>query len=168
MTKHTIELAGTFTVSKGPRGGAWKAEESVDLAALPASIVTDLLLHGLKQKIADAASGAATEVEAGAAMAKAAKAILAGEWSSRGEGSGVDERTRVQRMIARIALKAKVGAKSEAWAEFTGLSDADQSAKLDAIYAKNAAKLLPAVDSKLALLAQERADKAALAGDLDL
>lgn len=168
MTKHTIELQGTFNVTKGPRDKAWQAVESVDLAAIPASIVMDLALHGLKQKIADAASGATTEVEASAAMAKAAKAILAGEWSSRGEGSGVDERTRVQRMIARIALKAKVGAKSAEWATFTGLSDAEQAAKLDAIYAKNSAKLLPAVDSKLALLAQERADKAALAGDLDL
>lgn len=168
MTKHTITLDGNFVVTKGLRGGAWKAEESVDLAAIPAAIVTDLLLHGLKQKIADAASGAQTADEAGAAMAKAAKAILAGEWSSRVAGAGVDERTRVQRMIARIALKAKVGAKSAEWAAFTGLSDAEQAAKLDGIYAKNEAKLAKAVDDKLALLAAEREAKRGLGDDINL
>ena len=168
MTKHTIELEGAFTVSKGPRNGDWRAEASIDLAAIPAGLVRELLLHGLKQKVADAASGATTEAEALGAMGKAIDAILAGDWSSRAVGGGVDERKRVERQIARAALKAKLGGTSAGWKEFTGLSDADQAAKLDAIYAKNAAKLLPAVDSKLALLAQERADKASLAGDLDL
>ena len=167
MTKHTIELDGAFVVSKGPRNGDWRAEASIDLAAIPAGLVRELLLHGLKQKVADAASGATTEAEALGAMGKAIDAILAGEWSSRATG-GVDERKRTERQIARTALKAKLGGTSAGWKEFTGLADAAQAAKLDAIYAKNAAKLLPAVDSKLALLAQERADKAALAGDLDL
>ena len=168
MTKHTIELDGAFVVTKGPRNGDWRAEASIDLAAIPAGLVRELLLHGLKQKVADAASGAATEAEALGAMGKAIDAVLAGEWSSRATGGGVDERKRIERQIARTALKAKLGGTSAGWKEFTGMADADQAAKLDAIYAKNAAKLLPAVDSKLALLAQERADKAALAGDLDL
>lgn len=168
MTKHTIELDGAFAVTKGPRGGDWRAVEVVDLAALPTAIVRELALHGLKQKVADAASGAQNEVEASAAMAKAATALLAGEWSSRGESAGVDEATKVARQIARAALKAKVGAKSEAWATFTGLSDADQAAKLDAIFAKNEAKLAPARDKELARLREARADKAALAADLDL
>lgn len=169
MTKHTIELAGDFTVTKGPRDKAWLAECKVALADVPASIVHDLLLHGLKQKIADAASGAQTEAEASAAMAKAVDAIMAGEWSARGTGgAGVDERTRVARQIVRQVFKAKWGAKSADWAEFTGLSDADQNAKLDAAFAKNEAKLGPAVDEKLAQLAAERKAKAALMADLDL
>ena len=166
--KHTIELEGAFVVTKGPRNGDWRAEASIDLAAIPAGLVRELLLHGLKQKVADAAAGATGADTAMGLMQKAIDAVLAGEWSSRAVGGGVDERKRVERQIARTALKAKLGGTSAGWKEFAGLSDADQSAKLDGIYAKNAAKLLPAVDSKLALLAQERADKAALAGDLDL
>jgi hypothetical protein len=168
MTKHTIELDGTFTVSKGPRDKTWLAKVERDLSTFPAGLVLDVFLHGLKQLGADSASGATSEAEALGAMEKKLDALWAGEWSSRGEGSGVDERKRIERQIARTALKAKLGGTSVGWKEFTGLADADQAAKLDAIYAKNAAKLLPAVDSKLALLAQERADKAALAGDLDL
>ena len=168
MTKHTIELAGNFIVTKGPRGGDWRAEAVIDLAAIPANLVLDLALHGLKQKVADAASGAQTEAEALAAMQKAADAILAGEWSARGAGGGVDERTKVARQIVRQVLKAKWGAKSADWAEFTGLSDADQNAKLDAAFAKNEAKLGPAVDERLAQLAAERKAKQALLADLDL
>lgn len=168
MTKHTITLEGTFTVSKGPRNGDWKSEVAIDLSAIPAGIVADLVLHGLKQKVADAASGAASEVEATAAMQKAVDAIMAGEWSSRVAGSGVGEEQRVQRQIARIALKAKLGGQSADWKEFTGLADAAQAERLDSIYAKNEAKLAPAVKAKLAALAQERADRKALSDDLDL
>lgn len=87
MTKHTIELDGAFVVTKGPRDKSWLAEQAIDLSAIPASIVLDLALHGLKQKVADAASGATTKDEADAAMLKAMDAILAGEWSSRGSGT---------------------------------------------------------------------------------
>lgn len=168
MTEHTITLDGEFVIAKGPRGGDWRAETTVDLAAVPASIIKDLTLHGLKQKVADAASGAKTEAEAQGAMDKALAAILAGEWSSRVAGAGVDERARVQRQVARIAMKAKLGAKSPEWAAFTGLSDADQAARLDEVFAKNEAKLRPAVEEKLRLLAEERESRKALAGDLDL
>lgn len=166
MTKFTITLDGTFAIAKGPRNGDWRAEVVADLAKLPESILVDLLCHGLKQKVADAASGATTADEADGAMNKALAAIMAGDWSSRVAGSGVSEETRVQRQIARVALKAKVD--KAAWAAFTGLSDADQVAKLDAIYAKNEAKLAPAVKAKLKALAEERAQRKALADDIDL
>lgn len=109
-------------------------------------------MHGLAQKVGDAASGAkAMAEETGAAvadvtsamMAKAADAILSGEWSQCGAASGVEEATLVARSITRAAIKAQLGAKSEKWAEFTGLSDADQAAKLDANFAKNEAKPRP-------------------------
>lgn len=166
MTKHTITLDGSFAIAKGPRNGDWRAEVTVDLAKLPEGILVDLLCHGLKQKVADAASGATTADEADGAMSKALAAIMAGEWSSRVAGSGVSEETRVQRQIARVAFKAKVD--KAAWATFTGLSDADQVAKLDAIYAKNASKLEGAVKAKLAALAEERAQRKALEGAIDL
>lgn len=168
MTKYSIELVGEHTVTKGPRDKSWSASASVDLAALSPDIVRALALHGLQQKIADAASGAQTADEAGAAMSKAVNAILAGEWSSRVAGSGVGEEQRVQRQIARVALKARLGGASADWKAFTGGTDAAQAERLDTIYAKNEAKLAPAVKAKLAALAQERADRKALSDDLDL
>lgn len=162
MTKHTIELAGDFTVSKGPRDKAWLAVCTVDLAALPESIVRDLALHGLKQKIADAASGATNETDASAAMDKAALAILAGEWSTRGEGSAVDEFTREARKLVRTIYKAKVGAKSSEWATFTGLGDGDAATFLDALYVKNEKALAPKVEAAVeATKAEREARKAA-------
>lgn len=166
--KHTIELDGAFVVTKGPRNGDWRAEASIDLSKVPAGLVRELLLHGLKQKVADAASGATTEAEALGAMNKAIDAVLAGEWSSRAASGGVDERTKVARIIVRDMLKMKLGATSPAWKEFAALALADQVAKLDAVYAKNAAKLSSAVDKLVEARAQERADKAALAGEFDI
>ncbi len=104
MTKHTFDLDGNFTVSKGPRNGEWRAEQAIDLAAIPASIVLDLALHGLKQKVADAASGATTEQEALGAMGKAVDAILAGEWSSRGTGTGDGTRTLALVRLFKAAM----------------------------------------------------------------
>lgn len=168
MTKVSIELAGDFAVSKGSRADGWNVTAKLDLAKLPTELALPLLLHGLKQKIADAASGAKTEAEAQASMDKAITALLAGEWSSRGASEGVDEATKVARQITREVLKAKVGAKSEAWATFTGLGDAEQNAKLDELFAKNSAKLQPAVDAKLAELKAARERKAKIAADFSI
>lgn len=168
MTKHTITLEGPFVVSKGPKGGAWKANATIDLGAIPASIVLDLALHGLKQKVADAASGATNVDEALGAMNKAIDAVLAGEWSSRGTGEGVSEQTRVERQIVREVYKAKVGGKSAEWKAFDGLDIKDQAAKLDAMFAKNEAALRPAVDAKLEELRRAREAKAKLTSDFQL
>lgn len=168
MTKHAITLDGIHTVTKGPRDGAWKVERTIDLSALSTDIVAKLAVHGLQQKVADAAAGAKTQAEAEAAMDKAIKAILAGEWSSRVAGEGVSEQTRVERQTVRELFKVKVGGKSEAWATFTGLSDADQAARLDAMFAKNEAALRPVVDEKLAELAAARARKAKLATSFNI
>jgi len=164
MTKHTIDLDGTFVVAKGPRNGDWKAEVAIDLAVIPTSIARDLLLHGLKQKVADAASGAQTEAEAQGAMQKAVDAVLAGEWSSRGEG--VSDRTKVERAVARDVLRAKLD-KAE-WKAFTEESTMQQNKRLDDIYAKNAAKLSPVVDKRIADAAKERAERAALVDAVDI
>ena len=56
MTDHTISLAGDFTVNKGPRDKTWVATAVIDRAKLSADIVAQLIDHGLKQLIADAAS----------------------------------------------------------------------------------------------------------------
>lgn len=162
MTKHTINLEGAFNVSKGPRDGSWRAAVSIDLGALSPDIVARLIEHGLKQKVADAASGATTEAEAVAAMQQAADAILAGDWTSRRAGEGVDEETSVGRMVARNALKTSWGAKSEKWAAFTGLSDDEQATKLDTVRADNAALFAPAIAGEIAARKAKRDSKAAL------
>lgn len=107
MTKFTFDLEGLFAVTKGPRGGAWEASYAIDLAAIPADIVPLLVRHGLKQKLADAASGATTEAEAFAAMAKAGDAILAGDWAVRTPGAGAvsDEQAALVNLIG-AALSA--------------------------------------------------------------
>jgi len=168
MTKLTIEIVDTHEVTKGARGEDWLARVAVDTSKLSADIVAKLAIHGLHQKIADAASGAKTEAEAQAAMEKALDALLEGNWTSRSAGEGVSELVRVQRSIMRKALKEALGAKSEAWAKFTGLSDAEQNEKLDANYAKNEKALSPAVEAEMKLREQRRKAKAAIEVKIDL
>ena len=162
MTKYTIELTGAFAIAKGSREKTWQSVVTCDLAALPESIILDLIRHGLKQKVADAASGAKTEAEATGPMQKALDAILKGEWSSRGEGSdGASMETIVGRSVMRNAFKLKVGAKSPEWAKFTGLSDADQLAKLDAWLAgPQGVALAEPIAKEIALRKERAANKA--------
>ena len=158
-----IELPATHTVTKGPRDKAWLAEVTVDVAALSPDIVARLAVHGLHQKIADAASAAQTRDEALASMQKAADAILAGDWTQRTGGGGVDERTLVMRQIVKAAMKESVGAKSEAWATFTGQSDEYQNAKFAENYEANKDALDVAIEAKIAERKAERDRKAGLA-----
>lgn len=166
--------------------------------SIPVNIWGELALHGLTQKIADAASGAATAAVkeahgdkasvgdfkdwlndegleavqkfASAMMDKARDQLVRGDWvRGRGPGvAGVDEATAVARSIMRSAIKAQVGGKSEAWAAFTGLSDAEQAAKLDENFAQNAKALQPAVDAELAARAEKRERKAAIKVKIDI
>lgn len=168
MTKHTIELAGDFAVSKGSRADGWKETATIALAGLSTEMVQELVMHGLRQKIADAASGAKTPDEAKASMGKAIDALLAGEWSSRTAGDGASEETLVARSVMRGLVKAKYGAKSEEWATFTGLEPAEQNTKLDAMATKNADAIAAKVAEEIARRKAARADKAKLAGKVDI
>jgi hypothetical protein len=168
MTKHTFTLEGEATFTKGPRDKSWTAAVVADLGGLSTEIVQRLVMHGLQQKVADAASGATSQAEAAASMDKAITAILAGEWTSRVAGAGVDEETTVRRMIAKAAVKASWGAKSEKWAAFTGLSDDEQAAKLDTVYADNEAAFAEPVAAKLAERKADRERKAKLASGLSI
>lgn len=163
-----IELPESHTVTKGPRGGAWQASVAVTLADLSPDIIARLAVHGLHQKVADAASGATTVDEANASMQKAVDALVAGEWTSRSAGgAGVDERTRVARSVVHAAVKAKFGSKSPEWATFTGLADDEQAAKLDAWFAANEATFTPAVEAEMERRAAKRAEKAGLVKAVD-
>lgn len=133
---------------------------------LPDSSVAHLMTFAL-QTLQDAYAGAKNTDEAlGAFNAKFDK-LINGTIGTRTGGDGADERTRVARQIVRGLVKAKYGAKSSEWAAFTGLSDADQNAKLDAMYAANEAKLAGAVDDKIAELAATRAKRGEMAKEVE-
>jgi hypothetical protein len=151
MVKLSIELPEAITVAM--RNGASVAVDPSTLAGL----ASEVFIYGLGQKIRDAASGAAKVAEetkeelqavAQGMMDTALAALIAGEWSHRGEGSGVDPRTAIARSIVRKAIKEKVGSKSPQWATFTGMSDKDQLAKLDETYAANRELFDPLVDAE--------------------
>jgi hypothetical protein len=159
MTKLTIELPDNMTVAM--RNGANVTFPTADISALGA----ELLCYGIGQKLRDAASAASKVAEetkeelvsvAQGMLDSALTALRSGEWSHRGEGSGVDPRTAVARSIVRKAIKEKVGGKSPEWAKFTGLSDKDQLAKLDETYGTNAELFDPLVDAEM----KRRADAA--------
>ena len=153
MTKLTIEMPDTMLVAM--RNGA---SVSVDTNAISA-LGAELLAYGIGQKLRDAASAASkaaeaegsqgVQAEAQAMMDTALAALVAGEWSHRGAGSGADPRQLIARSIVRRAIKEKVGSKSPAWAKFTGLSDADQLAKLDETFAANGELFEPLIDAEI-------------------
>lgn len=171
MTTFTIELPDHMTVAM--RNGASVEFATADISELGA----ELLAYGIGQKLRDAASAASTTAkETGEEVAAIAQGMLdkalaslkAGEWSHRGEGAGVDPRVAVARSIVRRAIKEKVGSKSPEWAKFTGLSDADQAAKLDETYAANEALFSPLVDAEVKRRADAAKAKSKAAAALDI
>jgi hypothetical protein len=171
MTKLTIELPDTLTVAM--RNGASVTINTDALAGLGAELFT----YGVGQKVRDSASAASTQaketntevtVVAQGMMDAAVAALVAGEWSHRGDGTGADPRTLIARSIVRRAIKEKVGSKSPEWAKFTGLSDADQIAKLDETYAANADVFDPAIEAEVKRRADANKAKAKLAGAMQI
>lgn len=147
----------TFTVPKG--------KFAINGNELPDTSVAHLMTFAL-QTLQDAYAGAKSTDEAQGAFNGKLDKLLNGTIGTRGSGDGADERTRVARALVRGAFKAKVGGKSPEWAAFTGLSDADQNAKLDAWFAQHEATFAPAVDEKLAELASARAKRTELVKDV--
>ena len=129
---------------------------------LPESSVAHLMTFAL-QTLQDAYAGAKSTDEANAAFNQKLDKLLNGTIGTRGSGDGADERTRIARSVVMAAAKAKFGAKSPDWAKFTGLSDADQAAKLDAWYDANRATFDPAIDEEMARRQARRDAKAGLA-----
>lgn len=172
MTKLSIELPDTITVAM--RNGASVEIETSKLADLGA----ELFMYGVGQKVRDAASGATkaaeaegskgVTAEAQAMMEAAVAALVAGEWSHRGDGSGVDPRTAVARSIVRRAIKEKLGSKSPEWAKFTGLSDKDQLAKLDETFAANESLFTPLVDAEIKRRIESNKSKSKAASALEI
>lgn len=172
MTKFSIELPDVVTVAM--RNGASVDIETSKLVGLG----RELLDYGIGQKVRDSASGAskAAEAEGSKGLEAEAQAMIeacvaklyAGEWSSRGEGGTTDPRVAIGRSLVRKAIKEKFGAKSPEWAAFTGLSDADQRAKLDANLEANRTELDPAIDAELKRRADAKKAKSKLASGLEI
>jgi len=142
---------------------------SVELAAMVGDIKLDgqvlpdtsveYLLNFALQSLQDAYAGAKDAKEAQALWAKKRDALIAGTIGVRTGGAGVDEATAVARIIVRQYAKAKLGAKSKEWAKFTGLSDADQNAKLDEWHKANEAAFADAIKAELKRREEKRATK---------
>jgi len=171
MTKFTIELEDEYIV--GMRNGASVTVRTTEIA----SVLANLCEYGIGQKLRDSASAATkvadetkTEVQtvAQGMMNDCLASLIKGEWSHRGTGEGVDPRTSVARSIVRKAIKEKFGSKSPEWAKFTGMEPRDQNAKLDEVYAANAATFDPAIDEELARRAKNAKDKQKLANKLEI
>lgn len=158
-----IDLPATHTVTKGPRDKTWLAECEIDIAKLSPEIIARLAMHGLHQKIADAASASKTLDEASAAMAKAMDGLLAGGWTQRASGGGVDEFTRVARMIVRKAFKDANGPDSEAREAFMALDTGEQDEKLDEWFTANEDAFREPVEAEVAARKAERERRAKLA-----
>lgn len=161
FTHRTFGALGavTFTVPKG--------KFAINGNELPESSVAHLMTFAL-QTLQDAYAGAKSTNEALGAFNGKLDKLLNGTIGTRGTGDGADERTRVARSLMHGLVKAKFGAKSSEWAAFTGLADAEQAAKLDAMVVANQAALDPAIDEEMARRAARRDAKSALGGSVTI
>ena len=105
--------------------GTKAVETKVDVAAMELTITTDkgaivvkvleltpaivdqATLHGLKQKICDAAASFKTVGEKHAAMLEVADRIKAGEWNKRGEGSGAPTGLLLKALVRLYPTKTR-------------------------------------------------------------
>lgn len=163
--KVTIELPETVEVSS--RGRAAK----VNVNKLTADMIAHLALHGLTQKVADAAAGAkgdtdATKADNGLAlMQKVVKNLEAGNWGRVAAAHVMPVEIEVRRIVAALvkAKNAKV---------LTGLKGSDLAVKLDAIFAAQPeakrAEILKIAEARVEE-ARKRAEKnATMASALEL
>ena len=125
----------------------------------------EYLLYFALQSLQDAYAGAKTEAEAKGAFGTKLDKLIAGTIGTRVGGAGVSEETRVARQITRAKLRA--GLEKDVYE--AKYKEDDEA--VDAVYAKNEAKLRPFVTEKLEELKREREAKAKLAnksGELEL
>lgn len=155
MTTSTITINGLLTVTKGPRDKSWTASVAVDWTQVPEKLWPELLAHGMKQKIADAASGAKDATEAYAAMFKALDAVYAGDWSSRGAGEGLSDVRSVAVYRLYVATMD-----SDTRKRFNKAFDS-QAAKVRKALENVAAFTAEVIDAEVAKIEAERAAKVA-------
>lgn len=156
MTIYTTTIAKTET-------------RSIDWAKLPANAQEKIIAYGVQRIFNDMVGGSERFPTIEDKMAHVDAQIarfMAGD-IGRAAATGVAPAVTIARQLVRAALKAQLGAKSEKWATFTGLSDDAQAAKLDEVFAKNEAKFEPEVQAELKRREAAAKSKAKLADKLE-
>lgn len=157
MQKFTISLPDVVTFKRAGE------ERTFNIEGLPSDIIEELVIHGLTQKIGDAAAGKSGD-DATAAMQKVHDALSNGDWGvKRTGGGGFDEVQKA--MISFIRPKVK-----EAIGGYKDMSAAERdTAVWEKIEAQSDAAQASIRKHAEGLVAAARAEREALKGlDLDL
>lgn len=140
----TIELDLPATFDVAARGKS----VTVDMTKLTPAIIGQLVLHGLRQKVADAAASAkkvaeesddpkADPADIGKGMMQAVvDSLEAGQWGTRVAATAVPTETKVRRTVVRELFNAKAG--DEARKAFKEMDAEAQAKHLDALFDKQA------------------------------
>lgn len=157
MTVYTTTIAKTHTLA-------------VDWEKLPANAQEKIIAYGVQRIFNDMVGGSerfpTIEDKVKHVEAQIAR-FMAGD-IGRAASASVSNETAIGRSLIKAGLKAKYGAKSPEWAAFTGLSDDEQDAKLDALLDKNRAKLQPQIDAEIKRRAELAAKRAKQSDGLEL
>ena len=156
-----------YTVTIGRRSGETKTFP-VDWTKLPEAAKEKIIAYGVQRTFNDMVGGSDSTVEEkGKEIVEAIERYYAGD-IGRKAAEGVAPEVAIARSLVKAALKAHWGAKSKEWAEFTGLDDDAQAAKLDTVYAKNEEKFKPDVEAELERRRARAASVAKLKVGIDL
>ena len=157
-----------YTVTLGRRAGE-PVTMPVDWEKLGDAAKEKIIAYGVQRTFNDMVGGEKfPTIEAKTAhVTEAIARYYAGE-IGRVASAGVSTEQAIGRKLVRQAIKAKYGATSPAWKAFTGLTDDDQVAKLDAMLEKNRAAFEPEIKEEMARMAAAAAKRAKLAGKLEL
>lgn len=84
-------------------------DRTFDIEGLAGDIIEELVIHGLTQKIGDAAAGKSGD-DATAAMQKVHDALMRGDWGvKRSGGGGFDEVQRAMISFVRPKMRGAIG-----------------------------------------------------------
>lgn len=157
-----------YTVTLGRRAGE-PVTTPVDWARLPDAAKEKIIAYGVQRTFNDMVGGKKfpTIESKSAHVTEAIARYYAGD-IGRAAVAGVSIEQAIGRQLVRAALKAKHGAKSPAWAKFTGLSDAEQEAKLDELLEKNREAFADDIATEMKRRAELAAKRAKQAAKMDL
>jgi hypothetical protein len=142
----------------------------VPFEAMPKAVQEKIIAYGCQRIFNDMVGGSerfpTTEDKVAHVKAQIAR-FLAGD-IGRQASAGVPTETAIARQLVRAALKAQLGGKSEKWAIFTGLDDAKQAEKLDALFEANKELFAPQVEAEIEARRKAAAAKSKLAGKMEI
>lgn len=165
--KITVEIPDSFGFVRQ------KTPFNVDgVSKLASHILGNLLVHGIVQKVGDAAAGTEPGKEATEAMSKAWQQLVDGQWKH--VGTGVDPIVPVTRTLTRTLIAARPEFKKQL-ATYKAIASDDQPRRaeyLDKVFAalpeKTQAELAKRAQAKLDAKAKEQSDIAALGAGVEL